>query len=231
VQITDRAKSGCIAVVEVEESPNPLAPSDAALAAIRVCRSRFEQPIAESLVVSFHVIVINAGSDRTPKVLFTERNDSTKTLLSKTPDPALRVTIQIGASRRQSNHFHAGIFEHLTKCSRVERIPIEDEIPSALQETIHAVRQVSSELLHPCLARLIGDSNHMHTPRGDVDNKEDVVPNQSKASEHLKGEKIGTGNCSKMRPNEAVPARMAPAFGCRLDSAFPSVSGVTTVWS
>ena len=106
MQITDRAKSGCIAVVEVEESPNPLAPSDAALAAIRVCRSRFEQPIAESLVVSFHVIMINVGSDRTPKMLFTERNDSGKTLLSKTPDPALRVTIQIGCFGYQTRPRH-----------------------------------------------------------------------------------------------------------------------------
>ncbi len=46
VQISDRAESCCIATAKVEESPNPLAPSDSALAAIRVCCSRFDQPIA-----------------------------------------------------------------------------------------------------------------------------------------------------------------------------------------
>lgn len=57
VQKPDRAISGCVAVAEVEQTPDPLAPSDAALTIIRVCRCRFDQPIAKSLVISFQVPV------------------------------------------------------------------------------------------------------------------------------------------------------------------------------
>jgi hypothetical protein len=77
VRKLDRAKSGCPVVI-LEQSPNPFAPPNATLTSIRVRRIPFDRSIAESLVVPLHVIMINVGSDRTPKMLLTERNDSTE---------------------------------------------------------------------------------------------------------------------------------------------------------
>src|SRR5512133_3886608 len=74
LQKLDRASSGRVAIVEVEEPPNPFASSNAALTSIRIRRTRFDQPIAESLVIPFHVVMTNVRSDRPPNVLFTERD-------------------------------------------------------------------------------------------------------------------------------------------------------------
>ena len=59
----------------------------------------------------------------------------------------------------------------------------------------------------------------MHTPRRDVDDKEDVTSNQPEPSQYLLREEIRAGNRAKMGFNERVPTRMAPSFRRRFDSA------------
>jgi hypothetical protein len=60
----------------------------------------------------------------------------------------------------------------------------------------------------------------MHTPRRNVYDKEDVVPDQPESSQHLDREEIGASICSEMRHDESVPTRVASSLRCRLDATF-----------
>src|SRR5512133_878934 len=60
----------------------------------------------------------------------------------------------------------------------------------------------------------------MHTPRRDVDDKEDVVPNQPEPSQYLHREEVRAGKHAKMRFDERGPTRTAPTFPRGFDSAF-----------
>jgi hypothetical protein len=59
VQKHDRAKSGDIAVVEVEQTTDPFASPNFPSARVGVRSNWIEQPIVESLVVPLHVVMIN----------------------------------------------------------------------------------------------------------------------------------------------------------------------------
>lgn len=104
VQKHDRAQSGCIVIVEVEQAPNPLAPTDSPFASVGVRNDRIEQPIDLSLVVPPQVIVRSVRHDRLPKMLLTERYSSAEALLSKAPSLVdCRVTeshAQLGRERQ-----------------------------------------------------------------------------------------------------------------------------------
>src|SRR5512133_3734471 len=60
----------------------------------------------------------------------------------------------------------------------------------------------------------------MHTPRRNVDDKEDVASNQPEPSQYLHREEIRARNRAKMGFDERVPTRMAPTFRRGFDSAF-----------
>jgi len=95
----------------------------------------------------------------------------------------------------------------------VERVAVENEVPRLLEEPIHAVGEIPSDLPHPRFARLIRDSSDVHPSCPNVDDEKDEVPNEPEASQHFDGEEIGASDCSKMRLDESVPTRVTPAFG------------------
>src|SRR5512133_344107 len=139
LQKLDRASSGRVAIVEVEESTKPFASPNAALTSSRIRCTRFDQPIAESLVIPFHVVMINVRSDRPPKMLFTEQDDSRQTFGASRVYPALRVRIQIWAARRQAHDLDTRAFEHRSERFRVERIAVKDQVPRLFQKAVHTI--------------------------------------------------------------------------------------------
>ncbi|HEY5958963.1 MAG TPA: hypothetical protein VIV60_20530 [Polyangiaceae bacterium] len=137
-----------------DDAPTNLT-GDSPSARIGVRCDWIEQPIAKSLVVPLYVVMINVSSDRTPKVLFAQRNDAGQTLRPEAQNPSLRVGIQIGTS----------VLEHRAKCFRLGRVTIEDQVLRLFQETIHAVGQVSSKLLCPGFTRRSGDTRDVDATR------------------------------------------------------------------
>lgn len=71
-----RAKSSSRAVVEVEQTTDPLASPNAPCARVGVRNNWLDQPITQSLVIPFHVVMINVRHDRLTKMPLTKRNDS-----------------------------------------------------------------------------------------------------------------------------------------------------------
>jgi hypothetical protein len=73
-QYSNEPKSSGITVIEVQNSTKPFIAFDWAYTA-RSCRHRFDQSVAEPLMVSFPVMMIDKLNNDLPKVLFAERYD------------------------------------------------------------------------------------------------------------------------------------------------------------
>ena len=76
IHYSNHQSSGGSPIVVAQHSPDPLTPSNTSLAGIGICRTRFDQPIAESLMVSLPMIMGRVRLDRTTKMVLPERNDS-----------------------------------------------------------------------------------------------------------------------------------------------------------
>ena len=87
-----------------------------------------------------------------------------------------------------------------------------NEIPLSEQETIKGIGEASGDLFHPFAIRLMNDSRDLHSSSLDVDNKEDVIANQTKWLQDLDGEKIRGNDFSQMDLNEGRPIHALTSF-------------------
>jgi hypothetical protein len=105
----------------------------------RVGRGRpRNQPIVESLVIPFEMIVLHKLRDRTSEVPLPQRNHATETFVLDRANESLGVSIRVRGSRRCQDHADASIAKLLLHRSAPFLIPIADEQAMANQHASSA---------------------------------------------------------------------------------------------
>ena len=197
-------------MVEVEQAADPFAPHDGTIRVRGVWRGQ-NQPVREPLMVSFAIIVVDELRDDPPKMPLPERHDPIETLASDRKHESLGEGVQVGTPRRQPDDFHAAAFEGGSEPRRLERIPIEYQVTFPEEEPVLDIERVACDLFHPGPVGPGLDPRDLDLPGGDVDQEEDVVPNQPDRRDGFDGEEVGGGDRSEMRLGESSPGRLLGA--------------------
>ncbi len=134
----DRGLRG-VAVVEGQQPAESGAAADGA--AVVVARRAWldNQPIAEALVISFEMIMLDELSNDVAQVALAQRNELVQTLGLDGEHKPFGDGVQVRAARRQAHGGHAAGAQDVAKLSGKERIAIEDEIAGVAQESVDGV--------------------------------------------------------------------------------------------
>ena len=128
-------------------------------------------------------------------------HDVTQALGLDRPDETLGVGIQVRASRRQAQQLHVGRCQDLLKVSGVQRVPVDDEMARVFQEAACRVREVASDLRHPCPVGTVRDAGDVNAASFQIDDEAHEVANQPADRQHLNAEEVG--RCDRNRSGPA----------------------------
>jgi hypothetical protein len=73
----------------------------------------------------------------------------------------------------------AGILQPQSERPRIHGIPIDDEVPLAVQEPVPAIRETAGDLLHPGGGRVRHRARDVDTSGGEIDDEQGEVADQS----------------------------------------------------
>ena len=141
-------------------------------------------------MVSLAVVMPHVLRDRPSQVPLSQWHHALQTLGLYGKNKSLGVGVQIWAPRWQAHYAHACCLQHPSERCRVQRIPVEDQIPLPSQKSVLNVQQISCHLLHPPPVWISADPNDLHRPAPDVDREKHVVPDKSEQGHHLDGEEV-----------------------------------------
>src|SRR5258706_11796590 len=106
--------------------------------------------------------------------------------------------------------------DDFSEALRVERIAVVNEVAAPEQESVFAVRPVSSDLTHPGSVGRHGDSSDLDLTGLEVDHEQHEVANEPPPRDPFDREEVGRGDRSPVRLQEGLPLHR-PTTG-RVDS-------------
>src|SRR5664280_3699377 len=87
--------------------------------------------------------------DQVTQVPFPEDHKVIETLISYRLYEALRVGVAVGTLCRNGHTLDSAGLQERRPCLRVQRVSVVDQIVRVAQESIHWIKQVPGNLLHP----------------------------------------------------------------------------------
>ena len=124
------SKSSRIPIVVVQDTAEPLAPSDGAFTGACICRQSFDELVSESLVIPLTMVVLDVLREHVAQVPLAEGNHTSQALGPRRSHEPLRVGIEVRPACRKSHHVDTRGLEDLAEASRVERVAVEDGVAS-----------------------------------------------------------------------------------------------------
>jgi len=204
------SKSRCLAMVVAQGSTKALTTFDWPDGGTLQYLGR-DQSIAETLVISLTVVVLNILGDDLAQVPFTERDHLAQTLLPDRAHEALSERIEVRASSRQPQRAHATCFEYLRKSAREQRVAVVNQIARAAQKAVARIGEAARNLLGQLAVNLVCDPSNVHTPTFQVDDEEHEIPNETGARHDFDGEEVCRRDCAPVGFQECLPTRpLAP---------------------
>ena len=158
-------------MVELEQSAEPFPTSDCANSGRGLCVA-IDQGIGQALMVPFEMVVSHVFGDGQSQVPLSKRNQSFKALALNRKHKSLRESDQVRTVCWQPHRFDTSLVQGLSRCLRVQWIPVEQQIPLAQQEPIDGTDEVSCHLIHPGTTRVHYDSKDLDLPACDVDREQ-----------------------------------------------------------
>jgi len=138
-------KSSCIAMIEVEQSTKPLTSldvSDGAFCGAFGRRRQRKQAVADALVISFQLIVLDVLGNELSEVPLTERNDAGETLTADGADEALSESVEVGAPGRQTHAADAAAEQQFRERSSKHRITVMNHKADPTRDELAKLRRV-----------------------------------------------------------------------------------------
>jgi len=130
VQELDRPQIKPPPIVVAKHPTEPFPPSDDALSRVRVGGQRFDELIAEPLVIPLTMVVLDVLREHVAQLPLAEGNHTSQALEPRRPHDPLREGIQVRTACRKSHHADTCGLEDLAEASRVERVAVEDAVAS-----------------------------------------------------------------------------------------------------
>ena len=106
------------------------------------------------------------------------------------PDKTLGIRVQVRASRRQAQKLHVARCQDLFEVSRVQRVPVDDQMARVFQESACRVREVASDLRHPCPVGTGRDAGDVNATSLQIDDEEHEVANKTADRQHFNAEEV-----------------------------------------
>jgi len=213
-------KSSCIAMIEVEQSTKPLTSldvSDGAFCGALGRRRQRKQAVADALVISFQLIVLDVLGNELSEVPLTERNDAGETLTADGSDEALSESVEVGAPGRQTHAADAAAEQQFRELSSKHRITVMNQETRVLEEAVDGIEQAADRVLYPSLMQVSDDACDANATSFQVDSEEHVVPDDARERDDFDGDEVGGRDGAGMRLQEGRPRAASRALGSWLE--------------
>src|SRR5262245_24723920 len=97
-------------MIETQQPTEPFATLDS-IAPSGVIGRRFDEPVADSLVIALSMVVRDVLTDCSPKVRFPDRDHLRQAFRLDRSNESLRIRVQIRAAAREPYRMHTGALE------------------------------------------------------------------------------------------------------------------------
>jgi hypothetical protein len=133
--------------------------------------ARFDDPIAEPLMISFSMIMGNVFLSGITQRSVAEENHAVKAFFFYGSNETFKMCRQIRRSGRQANTMRARLLNQFAKRRAVLAITIHEQIPLMAQEPIQRVSEIPTHLHHPGFRGIAGAAGQLHPPSGQLQHK------------------------------------------------------------
>ncbi|HTB73199.1 MAG TPA: hypothetical protein VK762_08135, partial [Polyangiaceae bacterium] len=130
------------------------------------------------------------------------------------PNEPLGVGVEVRAPRRQAQQLYARGLKQGPEVRRIERIPIDDEVPETRKRTRCCVGEVAGDLRHPSAVGRAGDAGDVNASGLEADDEQHEAP----AREHLRAEEVRCGDGTPVRFEKGLPGHRLSSEGSGLDA-------------
>src|ERR1700685_2017356 len=137
---------------------------------------REKQYVAFPLMVSFAVIMSAEFGQGPRQRALAEQDQPRQALPLGRADPTFRKSVQIRASGRQRNGFHAA--RRPKRCAEL-RVAIMQNIAAWMKIAPSLLGGAAGDLLHPLLIRMSGDTGHGDAAAFQMNKKRHMVSHQA----------------------------------------------------
>jgi hypothetical protein len=134
--------------------------------------ARFDDPIAEPLMVSFGMIMGNEFLSSVTQRSVAEENHAVKAFFFYGSNETFEMSRQIRRSGRQANAMGARLLNQFAKRRAVLAISIHEQIPLMAQKPIKRVSEIPTHLHHPGFRGMAGAASQLHTTSGQLQHKQ-----------------------------------------------------------
>jgi hypothetical protein len=209
-------------MIEVQEPTEPLATLDRAVVVSREGLG-IDQLVAETLMMSLGIVVLDELPNDQPKVSLAEGDDVIETLAPNGADEALGKSIQIRALGWEFEWLDASVAEDGGEPHREEGVAIMNEESVFSQEAIERISQVAGNLFEELSTGPCGNVGDLDASRFEIDDKKDEIANEPSARENLDRKEIRGGDGAEVRSQEGGPSRLA--IRSRIDATLFQYAG------
>src|SRR6476620_8130624 len=114
---------------------------------------------------AFFVIMNDKRSDGRAEMPFAKEHHSLHALGLDGLDKAFGERVQIRTPRRKDHRRHTAVASQASKGRGGQRITVDDEVLDTFEEAVADIGDIASDLCHPSLVWLTGDSSDLHRAR------------------------------------------------------------------
>ena len=174
------------------------------------------QPVPDSLVISFFVVVLDILTDGAPEMRFADRNYPSQALRLDRSYESLGVCVEVWTSAWKPHCTDSSTLERRSKRFREEWISIVNEVAALAKKSVVAVGQIASDLGRPESVGRRDDSSDLNATGLQIDHEEREVSNESSPGYDLDCEEVRRRDRTPMTLQESGPPHRS--LSCRVDS-------------
>ncbi len=204
--VWSKYSSGASMVV-LQESAQPLTALDRPISGSRGCPLGERDDVAETLMVSFPVIVDEIRFESPTERGLPEQDHPGETLRLYREHEPFRVGVQVRALWGQLDRFHAGRLQDIVEPLREVAVTVVEQVLAGRKETDVGHCDVPCHLRHPDIVGVPRQPGDVDSTRCDVDEEEHVVRHEAGLRPDLRREEVGGCEHVHVCSYELLPRR------------------------
>ena len=174
----------------------------------------FNQLIAQSLMVSFGMVMLDVFTHGMLQRPLSEEDHPVEALSLQAPKPAFHVRVQVGSLGWQQDDFGLGVLLDKSTHRDETAVTVHDQMTGIPQEPIFAAGQIATDLSDPCGIGTRCDPRDVDSTCLQVHDGKDVERDQSVPCPHFDCRKVRGGNRIPVGFQERGPCRCPLTVGC-----------------
>jgi len=175
-----------------------------------------DDPVAQSLVGPFEVIVLDELANRPVERSLTEQDHAVQALLLDRAYESFGEGVAVRSSVGREHGDNPAVLQCPTELLSELAVAVADQQPVGEEESVHSVGQVSGDLRHERFAGSGGGASDVNSSTLEVDQEQGVVGNEALWGPHFGGEEVRRSHFAPVRLEKRTPRR--GAIGCGLDA-------------